>query len=120
MTLLYNISDREFPTSLGRPREVSGFTEMKQRVEKLIRTPKGGCEIYARSSYGLDFYNKLGVTRNVDVLTADLARELREKLCDGAEILAVKDVKLAVTKHAGTASFTLDTIYGVTKEAIEW
>lgn len=112
MTLKYNLKEQTMSLLVGRPEVIDGSAALLQRVEKLLRTPAGAAEIYARSGYGLDLYNHIKQTRNPIVLTADLTKELTEKVVNGVDVFGVRDVKVTVTGHTANVYFVLETIYG--------
>jgi hypothetical protein len=113
MTLKYDVETQVMSLVVGRPVEIDGLAAMLQRVKKLLYTPAGEADIYARSEYGLEFYDKIKETRNKAVLSADLTKELTQKLVNGAAILGVRDVKVNVVHRTAYISFTLDTVYGI-------
>lgn len=117
MTLKYDVETQVMSLLVGRPVEIDGPAAMLQRVKKLLYTPGGEADIYARSDYGLEFYDRIKQTRNPTVLSADLTKELTQKLVNGADIYGVRDVNVNVVHHTANISFTLETVYG--KQEIE-
>lgn len=113
MTLKYDVESQVMSLVVGRPVEIDGPAAMLQRVKKLLYTPAGEADVYARSWYGLAFYDRIKQTRNSTVLSADLTKELTQKLVNGADIFAVRDVNVNVVHRTAYISFTLDTVYGI-------
>lgn len=112
MTIKYDCNAQTMPLLVGRPTVIDGPAEMLQRVDKLLRTPAGEAEIYERSGYGLNLYERIAHTRNTAVLSADLTKELTDKLVNGADIFGVRDVNVHMTHRSLMIAFVLDTVYG--------
>ena len=116
-TCVFDFAAGEFVMENRRPKIVSGIERIQAWIEKLVRTELGAFMIYSigEGTYGVEFLQWFFSSKDREYIRVELSREIREKMLENPEITDVRDLTVAVERHACKVAYSVQTIYGETE-----
>lgn len=97
----------------GAVRLVSGKEELKNRICKLLHTPRGKYRIYEGTSYGNRLENLLvGKVLPRDYLLSEAERYVREDIGNLPDVTGIDEFAISKDGSRVTISFRVNSVWG--------
>lgn len=120
--LSFNFDTGEFNMKDGKIIELTGIEGLKMWVQKVLRTEKHKFKIYTATdstyAYGVTLQEYVNSDLPYDFVKAEIQREITETLLNNRAIKAVTNFIFDREDSTLEVSFTIDSIYGETGEAV--
>ena len=98
---------------------ISGEAALRQWISKILRTAADRFPVYNDTGYGCGVEELVvGKSYEYDFAESEIRREIEEALLKNSEITAVHSFDITVSENTMNAEFTVETVYGTSREAV--